>query len=292
MSNIVTKQINGMTMYLDLNDGGISGALWNKGNRELAFMSIMHDTVTEGMTCIDLGSNIGYTTLVMLNNVGDNGMVYAIEPDPHNLDLLTKSIEANNFMNRVEIIQAAISNTDGELDFWMAENGPNLSSVQKTKHSTKKITVPCHSLNKFLEDRKYPNFIKMDIEGHEVQVFEGGLDYFDKHHEGNTNILLEVHPQFYDDENDFGKMVREYYKLGFEPKYVVSTPIYRPDLFVEAGYEPLQEIPTDGFHRGIYDNISKDDVIRFACQEHSQEYNGGRISKKIVRSFMLTRKNK
>ena len=215
MSNVVTKEVNGMTMYLDLEDGGISEVLYHRGNRELAFMAIMNDTVNDGMTCIDLGSNIGYTTLVMLNNVGNDGIVYAIEPDPHNLELLTKSIEANNLTNRAEIIQAAISNTDGELDFWMAENGPNLSSVQKTKHSTKKITVPCYSLNKFLEDRRYPNFIKMDIEGHEVQVFEGGLDYFDKNNEGETNILLEVHPQFYDKDNDMGKMVRDYYKLGF-----------------------------------------------------------------------------
>ena len=79
-------------------------------------------------------------------------------------------------------------------------------------------------------------------------------------------------------------MVREYYKFGFEPRYVVSTPIYRPDLFVQAGYEPVQEVPTDGFNRGIYDNVSKDDLIKFACQKNDQPYHGG-VSKKIVRSF-------
>ena len=46
---------------------------------------------------------------------------------------------------------------------------------------------------------------KMDIEGHEVKVFEGGLDYFSKN-SGNTKFLLEVHPHFYDGENDFEKI--------------------------------------------------------------------------------------
>ena len=42
-------------------------------------MAVMNETVNEGMTCIDLGANIGYATLLMLNNVGENGFVYAIE---------------------------------------------------------------------------------------------------------------------------------------------------------------------------------------------------------------------
>ena len=56
------------------------------------------------------------------------------------------------------------------------------------------------NMNTFLENKMYPNFIKMDIEGHEVKVFEGGLDYFSKN-PGKTKILLEVHPHFYSEEN-------------------------------------------------------------------------------------------
>ena len=89
------------------------------------------------------------------------------------------------------------------------------------------IKVPAYSLTSFLSTRKYPNFIKMDVEGHEVKIFEGGLDYFTQH-PGKMNFLVEVHPRFYNQENDFGKILEQYLKIGFYPRYVVSTPIPRP----------------------------------------------------------------
>jgi FkbM family methyltransferase len=274
--------VNGFKMHLDLQDGGISRALSYKGGRERAFMSILNSTVIEGMVCLDIGANIGYTTLYMLRNVGKAGMVYAVEPDPRNLRLLIKNIEENNFTNRCEIIQCAISDKNEEIDFWLA-NKPNLSSVRKTKHSFRKTTVSAYDLRTFLTNRRFPNFIKMDVEGHEVKIFEGGFDYFSTN-KGNTNILVEVHPHFYNEDNDFAVILLEYFKLGFYAKYVVSTPIPQPRLFLEAGYSPVASVYTDGFHRGIYDNIRNEDLIEFACYEH-QEGN----SKKIVRSFMLTR---
>jgi len=287
MSNMVKKEINGMMMHLDLSDGGISEPLYRNGIREAAFMAVMNETVRKDMTCIDLGANIGYATLLMLNNVGENGFVYAIEPDPNNLGLLRSNITENNFDDRCEIIECAMSDEDGELSFWQSSR-PNCSSVQKTKTSVGEIRVPSYTLNTFLENRKYPNFMKMDIEGHEVNVFEGGLDYFDKNNEGETNILLEVHPQFYNQDNDFAKVLREYFKMGFKPKFVISTPVPQPMLFKERGYTPFQEVPTDGVVRGIYDNISEEDLIEFSCKENL-ETSGRKPSKKIVRSFMLKR---
>lgn len=280
----VLKLVNDHEMYLDLRDGGISSVLYQVGYREKVFMSILQNEVDAGMTVIDLGANIGYTTLIMCKNVGD-GRVYAIEPDPHNIDLLTKTIDHNNYGDVCKITQAAIDDKDGNLEFWIA-SAPNLNSVQKTKNSIRKIDVPALSLPSFIEkemDGQYPNFIKMDIEGHEVSVFEGALDYFTKN-AGKTKILMEVHPQFYNEENNFEQILAEYMKIGFKSKYVVSTPVPQPALFKEKGYEPKRRIPTDGFIRGYYDNISNEDLLEFACNQHNEG-----TSKKIVRSFMIER---
>ena len=283
--NYQLKEVEGYEMYLDITDRGISSVLYYNGRREQVFMSILRDEVTEGMTVIDLGANIGYTTLSMCKNVGISGRVYAIEPDPHNIDILTKNIEHNGYNDNCKIVQAAIDNKDGNLEFWIA-HAPNLNSVQKTKNSIRKIDVPALSLPSFIEKEmsgEYPNFIKMDIEGHEVKVFEGALDYFTKNN-GKTKILMEVHPQFYNEENNFEQILAEYMKIGFKSKYVVSTPVPQPALFKEKGYEPKRRIPTDGFIRGYYDNISNEDLIEFACKQHNEG-----TSKKIVRSFMIER---
>jgi FkbM family methyltransferase len=218
----------------------------------------------------------------MLRNVGKGGFVYAVEPDSQSIGILRKNVQDNDYSDRCEITQCAISDHDGIETFWEASK-PNLSSVKKNKYSTTKKEVPCFSLNTFLADRRYPNFIKMDVEGHEVKIFEGGLDYFSQN-KGHTNILLEVHPNTYDEENDFEKILREYFKIGFNSKWVVATPIPQPQLFKLAGYEPVRSIHTDGFHRGIYNNITNDHLAKFSCHQH---YESG--SRKIVRSFMISR---
>ena len=148
--SIVKKEINRMMMHLNLSDGGISAPLYSNGIREAAFMAIMDDTVTEGMTCIDLGANIGYATLLMLKNVGKNGFVYAKEPDPNNLDLLESNINENNFQDKCELIKCAMSNYDGELSFWQSSR-PNCSSVLKKKTSNFTMFKHYLTFNKLLK---------------------------------------------------------------------------------------------------------------------------------------------
>jgi FkbM family methyltransferase len=282
----IKKQVDKFLMELDLKDGGISTALWNYGFRERAFMGLLRNHIKEGDVCIDLGANIGYTTLFMLDNSGPSGHVYAIEPDPHNLRLLRSNINLNNFSAHVSIAQCAISDKTGVIDFWIAKQ-PNLNSVKKTKHSIRKEEVSCFTLEEYLKDKKYPNFIKMDVEGHEVKIFEGALEYFSKN-SGRTNFLVEVHPHFYDKGNDFGKILKEYFKIGFKCKYVVATPRPRPLLFIEMGYEPEMIVQTDGFSRGVYRDVRNEDAIKLACRENLEPWDGG-YTKKIVRSIMIGR---
>ena len=92
MENLKQKKIDKFTMNLDLEDNGISHSLYYQGTREKAFMSILRDTVKENDICVDLGANIGYTTLFMLDKVGSSGHVYAIEPDSHNINILKSNI--------------------------------------------------------------------------------------------------------------------------------------------------------------------------------------------------------
>ncbi len=64
---LVQKQIDDFKMNLNINDGGISSVLYYQGGREKAFMSLLNETVKEGMTCLDLGRqhwvhNLAYVT--------------------------------------------------------------------------------------------------------------------------------------------------------------------------------------------------------------------------------------
>ena len=278
--NVIKRPIDKFTMILCPEDNGISTALMTQGYREAVFMHLIKENIKQGDTCLDLGANIGYATLFMADNCGPSGKVYAVEPDPHNIILLRENISENNFDERCEIEQCLISNTNGSQDFWIAD-APNLNSVSKTKRSVKSISVPSYDLPNFLQDKECPNFIKMDVEGHEVQILDAGLEYFTKQ-ETSIKILLEVHPQFYNEENNFAKTLEKYFENGFSTKYVTSTPVAQPLKFKEANYEPITSFNTDGAVRGLYDCVSNEKLIEFSCYENKEG-----ASKKIVRSFMI-----
>jgi len=287
--NIVEKDFDGFRMDLDLDLPGISKPLYGYGKREEVFMSILDDEVKGDMACIDLGANIGYTTLCMLKNLGEGGCVYAIEPDPRNFALLERNINKNNIGDKCEMVPAAVSNETGEKDFWLSSSS-NISSVQKTKSSTEQIKMNFYTLPDFLKGRRFPNFIKMDVEGHEVQILNGALDYF-KNNEGDTRILMEVHPSFYNETDmNFAASLRRYFDIGFKTKYVISTPVAIPRLFKEAGYTPISTKETDRASRGLYIDIPSEDVIRFACYENKEKSpSKNKMSKKIVRAIMIER---
>jgi len=285
---IVEKKVDGFNWVLDIDDGGIGRTLYSSNTvgknfdfaREKIFMELIDKTIKPGMTCIDVGANIGYATMIMLRNTGQAGVVYAIEPDEHNLKLLKLNMEANGF--ECETVRALISDVSGKSDFWIARH-PNLNSVKKTKHSIRKEEIDCYTLQEFCSTRKYPNFIKMDIEGHEVKVFESGLDYFDKNR-GETHILLEVHPQYYNEKNDFAKILKEYAKIGFNVKYLVSTPFSEPAPIKKCGYKPTLELESDGWIRSMYENLDNNDAINFATNLFPEI-----LGNKIARSIMVSR---
>lgn len=286
---IVKKNVDGFKWILDINDGGIGNRLYNSStpgkeysySRECVFMEMMNQTVNKGMVCIDLGANIGYATMFMLRNVGESGYVYAIEPDIHNLEFLERNIDLNKY-SKVEISKCVITKHDGESSFWLARH-PNLNSVNKTKHSIKEQKIPCFSLNTFCSTRRYPNFIKMDIEGHEVSVFEGGYEYF-KNNRGETHFLLEVHAKEYSEQNNFAKVLKKYEEIGFSIKKIIATPVSNPAPFKNLGYKPDFEMLSDGWIRSVYSNVENDHAIEMSTKLHEDVYGG-----KAVRAILLSR---
>ena len=153
---LTKKEVDGFKWNLDVNDGGISRVLNTATTdgkdfsfaREIVFMNILYTTIKPVMVCIDLGANIGYATMFMIRNSGPSGYVYAIDPDNHNLDMLTRNIKENDYdsLDLVETTRCLITDFDGDSPFWIASQ-PNLNSVKKTKHSIRQETIPCFSLD-------------------------------------------------------------------------------------------------------------------------------------------------
>lgn len=288
--SIVKRQVGKYIMHLDLKDEGISSSLINKKiddpEREAAFMKILRKEISPGMVAVDIGANIGYVTLVMADLVGSLGSVYAIEPHPRNFSLLLRNIEANGYMDRVFPFQLGISNNSGTSKFHVS-GASNLHSILSSPNTEDVIDIVVLTLDDFLGGKDYPDFVKMDIEGHEVEALDGMFTVL-KNSTKTTKILMEVHPMYYTEDRSLEIQLRRLLEIGFSTKYVISAGIARPDFFKRNGYEPDEVIFTDGWYRGIYSNVTNEHMIMAACHVHEQFIEQRNIhSRKVVRSIMI-----
>lgn len=279
--------IEGLKMYLDPERKGICGALLKRGYREPCFMWIVRKEA-KGELGVDLGANIGYVTMNLCRGMDK---VVAIEPDPRCIELLSKSADANGWTDRISIYNFAISDTSGERDIYLAEKYNNLntlcdiSGVDTKDHKFNKSTVKTRTIDSLNIN---PNFIKMDIEGHEVEAIRGSMETLRK--AKKCKILMEVHPQYYSKERSFAETLRNLFDIGFDVKYIVSAAMACPDLFRERGYEPFKEMKDEKHTRGIFKGVSKDDAIDFCSNVHIQKVpSNGKTSKKIARAILLVR---
>jgi len=308
--DLVIKKINGLKLYIDRQDPGISASLmkpkfFQKWHREPVFMDLIESEVGDGDVAFDLGANIGYITTLLAKYVGVSGKVYGVEPSPRNFEILKKNISLNNQAEIVEVSQMAISASSGSRELNISSQS-NLNSFTRTKHSIDSITVDTKSIDDFFEHRRYPNFIKMDIEGAEVEALSG-MDKLLSRHDGRLGILIEVHPMYYDGEA-FSQQLRRLFSEGFHTKYLCTAGTATPDYFVDKGYRPIKVYRTGPWTRGLYKNVKEDDVIESCGAGLTQEVRipwtnflknvvrnpksiGERTlqSSKIVRSILLER---
>jgi FkbM family methyltransferase len=285
---MMVKRIHDYHICLDEHAAGIQAWLrrWKPGtpDREPDFEYLIRQEVQPGMTVVELGANVGYLTFMMWKLLKGEGRVFGLEPDPRNFHLLTSAIALNEAQAQIEVLQQAVSNSDGTAAFYLGK-ATNLSGMRRTKNTPGTvINVRTQTLTSFMAGKPLPQFIKMDIEGHEVEALEGGLRLLAQPFP--CKILMEVHPQFLDPSR-FAAVCRALLGYGFHYKFVVSAGMPQPDLFKQKGYRPKQ-IFYGHWPRGLYDDITDDDAVLLSCYPHKQDC-GKAISPKICRSVFLER---
>ena len=285
---IVEKNIGGYTMKIRSDQGGIHGDLIRKSNgkgeREPELLYVLRKEIVDGMTCMDLGANIGYITLLMAGLVGSKGKVYAIEPDPENYKLLGDNIRINGLTDKVEMFHLGLSNKDGKSNFYIGKSS-NLSGMAKSKNTSgSPIRVNVSTMTSFCRERAIPSFIKMDIEGHEVEVLEGMYDLISNSFP--CKIVMELHPTSYTSDHSLERWMRKFLECGFRTKYVISAGVVVPDLFADWGYTPQEVFGS----RGLYVNFTDEHMIEACCHKHEFWVVAKRkMSPKIARYVMIER---
>jgi len=140
----------------------------------------LQSVLKKGDVVLDIGANAGIYSLLASRIVGPAGHVYAFEIGPEEIRLFRHNLQLNGVEN-VTLLAYAVSDQTGQASFALAQDGA-MNSLAQNDHPHQAIqswlTVDTITLGEAARrhgiDRV--DFIKMDVEGAEKLVFEGGLD--------------------------------------------------------------------------------------------------------------------
>ena len=185
-------------------DDGIADALfYERDYIEFPELNLFSQLAERSGTIVDIGANTGLYSIISAF-FNPTASIIAFEPNASNIKRLKKNIDLNHLKN-IQVVEQAAGDTVGNVSFTVPEGDviSDTSSVlpdfsKATYQGTiqwKEVSVPQTSLNDFFKGYSGKvDLVKIDVEGYEMNVFQGAGEFFKAH---TPVILCEI---FLDDE--------------------------------------------------------------------------------------------
>ncbi len=181
------------------NDAYIGRSLELYGEYSEGEVSLFRQVLKPGFTVLDLGANIGVHTVFLARTVGERGRVYAFEPQR----LLFQTLCANvalNCLTNVMCEHAAVSDRAGrmrigDLNPWTQQNFGGYEMTEFNGGDP----VPLVTVDSF--ERKRCEFMKIDVEGMELEAIRGASDtisrtqpiiYIENRQQDKSDALIQL----------------------------------------------------------------------------------------------------
>jgi FkbM family methyltransferase len=160
--------------------------------RDAFLVDVMRGCVAPGSVAVDGGAHIGYLTLELARAVGEQGHVWAFEPDPGVAGALAGNIARNDLGSRVSVVPKALGSSRAEAVLRLSGGGETNSLVGPVT-SRGSVPVEVVALDDELPDIR-PDLVKLDLEGWEVEALGGMRRTLDR--AGDTvTLVVECNPE-------------------------------------------------------------------------------------------------
>ena len=166
----------------------------NWGNKHNNFFSIYLRLSKKSQCFFDVGAHIGIVTLAVSKNIKENGTIFAFEPSKVNLKFLRYHISCNKLQN-IQVVDRLVSSSENSKStFYESKEASGMNSVisLNNKDISQKKIIRSITLDMFCKSNNiYPDIIKVDIEGSEIEMLIGAKKILRKH---KPLIFLSYHP--------------------------------------------------------------------------------------------------
>jgi len=150
---------------------------------------------------LDCGCNYGFYSFFTAS-LSDKNFIIAIEASPKTAEDFKKNLSINNF-NNILLKNSAISDTDGETVIFNESKNDWESSLSHSKFENTTVTnIKTNKIDTILGSYNlegYFLFIKLDIEGHELQAIKGGINIITKH---NPIFIIELSKYIFENNHE------------------------------------------------------------------------------------------
>jgi len=166
----------GFKIYLNAQESKMMAARVD-GNFERWMLDIIEKEVKDG-AFFDVGSNKGYHSLFVASRF-PKCPIYAFEPEAENCCWIRKSVLANGFEN-VEVVEKALNDSVGRFPFHLGYKSGWHSLVKNENSIDEVVEVECVTLDDFARDIETIDVMKLDTEGSELKIIQGGIETLKK----------------------------------------------------------------------------------------------------------------
>lgn len=259
-----TKRIRlaGHTRVIHAPGGDPFMAAFGRGRRYRGYARFCRAALRPGDSVVDVGANIGVTSLIAGERIGPAGRLLAVEASPLNARALTRTLAANGFSD-AQVETCGVGAVSGTMPFheasafgFVMEHGNLLAA-----HGT--LDIPIRTLDEIVGSAglESVDLIKIDIEGYEWEALRGAVTtilrhdplvflefnswcqivFYDRNPRAFLDYLIGTFPQLYLWQNGFLASVREIGTVAFLRRHLLETGCIS-DLVVAVGSERLERM--------------------------------------------------
>jgi FkbM family methyltransferase len=168
--------IDGMPIFVNSQDIGCPAALLNGGRYEEDNHQVLLSFVDPGTVFLDIGANVGFYTLQIGQRLSSAGRIYAFEPHPELFRILRNNVFNLLMGKTVTCVPIALSDRNGTVKLHYPIGHLGGGSAAVTSGGDWPISIVESEVRR-LDDLLGPDFrcdlVKIDVEGHEMNVLAG-----------------------------------------------------------------------------------------------------------------------
>lgn len=175
---------------------GAHRSFWSGVSADSDLIQFLAHALPEGGLFLDIGANIGVYSASLWRVRGPGIRGVAFEPIPSTQEILRSTFELNGVPFAIET--AAVSDVAGELTLSGYGHGMNNFWVKHDDGQHPTLKVPTIPLDEWTagDPQRVPGAIKIDVEGHELAVLQGGRRTFRDH---RPALVMECHAGSWDE---------------------------------------------------------------------------------------------